>query len=304
MSTLAGQPRAAVKRGSLYLGGIGMLTWLAHRISGIAVVYFLTLHIYEALQLFGGPTAYTHATGVYKEAWFRPFEFALVMAVVYHAVNGLRVTMFDTWPQTTRYHRRIFWIEVALFVVVTPLVAWAMMRSMDFSKLFVIQNPSNAIYAAVIVLPVALPVLFIAWRGSGLATGPMIVSSSSSRPRPTQSTFERLAWQFMRASGIVMAVLVIFHLVIMHFVTDIADVNGPFVFDRFKATPIWMIIDLLILFFAWLHGLNGVRIVLTDYMKRGSARRIALALIGAFGVVWFVLGAAVLIYVQSNARMF
>jgi hypothetical protein len=44
--------------------------------------------------------------------------------------------------------------------------------------------------------------------------------------------------------------------------------------------------------------------VLTDYMQRGSARRIALALIGAFGVVWFVLGAAVLIYVQSNARMF
>jgi succinate dehydrogenase / fumarate reductase cytochrome b subunit len=304
MSTVASQPRAAVTRGSVYLGGTGMLTWLAHRISGIAVAYFLTLHILEAMQLLRGAEAYTLATDVYKEAWFRPVEFLLVMAVVYHAFNGLRVTLFDLFPQTTKHHRRIFWIGVGLFVVVTPLVAWAMMRSMNWSELFVIKNPANAIYAAVIVVPVALPVLYIAWRGSGLSTGPMIVSSSSSRPAPTTNQFERLMWSFMRLSGLVMVVLIFIHLLIMHFTTDIADVNGPFVFNRFAATPIWMVIDLLILFFAWIHGLNGVRIVLTDYMKRGTARRAVLYLIGAFGVVWFALGAYVLINVQSTARLF
>jgi peptide/nickel transport system permease protein len=78
----------------------------------------------------------------------------------------------------------------------------------------------------------------------------MIVSSSSSRPAPTTNQFERLMWSFMRLSGLVMVVLIFIHLLIMHFTTDIADVNGPFVFNRFAATPIWMVIDLLILFFA------------------------------------------------------
>src|SRR5512141_1663331 len=106
-STVATRPKSTARRGTLYLGGTGMLTWLLHRISGIAVVYFLTLHIYEALQLFGGPAAYNEATAAYKQPWFRPFEVALILAVTYHALNGLRVSMFDLFPETTRYHRRI-----------------------------------------------------------------------------------------------------------------------------------------------------------------------------------------------------
>ena len=91
-STAATRPKSLAKRGTIYLGGTGMLTWLLHRISGIAVVYFLTLHIYEALQLFGGPEAYNEATAAYKQPWFRPFEVALILAVTYHALNGLRVS--------------------------------------------------------------------------------------------------------------------------------------------------------------------------------------------------------------------
>ena len=49
-----GKPRATAMRGSIYLGGAGFLPYVLHRISGIAVVYFLALHIFEALQLFGG----------------------------------------------------------------------------------------------------------------------------------------------------------------------------------------------------------------------------------------------------------
>ena len=52
---------------------------------------------------------------------------------------------------------------------------------------------------------------------------------------------------------------------------------------------------------AWVHGLNGLRIVLTDYIRRSGARRIVFGAIGLFGFVWFVAGAAVLFYVQQNA---
>jgi succinate dehydrogenase hydrophobic anchor subunit len=73
------------------------------------------------------------------------------------------------------------------------------------------------------------------------------------------------------------------------------------VYGRFAALPAWAWIDLAILFCAWLHGLNGLRIVLTDYVRRGTGRKVVLACVGLFGLAWFGLGASVLFYVQQNA---
>lgn len=305
-STVATRPKASARRGTIYLGGTGMLTWLLHRISGVAVVYFLTLHIYEALQLFGGPEAYNEATAAYKQPWFRPFEVALILAVTYHALNGLRVSMFDLFPKTTKYHRTVFKIGAAIFVLAAIAVSVVMLRplfGMPLGEILAVKSTGSLIYALVIVLPVAVPVLYLAWRGSGLATGPMIVSSTNSRPAPTTNQFERFMWLFMRVSGFVMIFLVFLHITIMHFINDITAITGQFVFSRFAELPAWAWIDLAILFFAWLHGLNGLRIVLTDYIRRGTGRKIVLTVVGLFGVAWFVLGAAVLFYVQQNAAL-
>ncbi len=305
-STAAARPKVSAKRGTIYLGGTGMLTWLLHRISGIAVVYFLTLHIYEAMQLFGGPEAYNEATAAYKQPWFRPFEVALILAVTYHALNGLRVSTFDFFPTMTKYHRTIFKIGAVIFVLVALAVSLVMLRpllGMPLGDIFKVQSTGSLIYALVIVLPVALPVLYIAWRGSGLANGPLIVSQSSSRPAPMANQFERAMWLFMRISGFVMIFLVFLHITIMHFINDINQITGQFVYDRFAALPAWAWIDLAILFFAWLHGLNGLRVVLTDYIRRGTGRKVVLWLVGLFGVAWFVLGAWVLFYVQQNAAL-
>ncbi len=306
MSTVASQPRSTIKGGSIYLGGTGMLTWLLHRISGIAVVYFLTLHIFEALQLFRGVAGYNEATEAYKQLWFRPFEMALVLAVVYHALNGLRVWMFDAFPQTTKHHRKVFKIGVGIFALISLAVAVVMLRPLfgrSLAEIFEVKSTGALVYALAIALPVALPVLYIAWRGSGLASGPLLISPSNSRPAPMKNGFERFMWQFMRFSGLIMVVLIFAHLTLMHFINDIDQITGEFVATRFAATPMWIIVDLIILVLAWIHGLNGLRIVLMDYIKRSGARRIVFGAIGLFGFVWFVAGAAVLFYVQQNAAM-
>jgi succinate dehydrogenase cytochrome b556 subunit len=280
----------------VYRGGTGQLTWLAHRISGVAVVYFLSLHIFETLQLGLGPGAYDEATAVYKQPWFRPFEFLLVMAVVYHGLNGLRVMLFDYFPRATRYRNQIFWIGVALFVVLTPLIGFFMLRPIfGLSLPEIFADLRSAPYAALIVGPVAIPVLYLLWRGTALSEGrkPILSASNSSAP-PTASGFEQFAWGFMRVSGLILVVLVFLHLFIMHLERDIVQVTGEFVIDRFRANPIWQFVDLAMLFFAWLHGLNGVRLVLTDYMRRGAPRKFVLYAIGAFGVVWLVAGSVVL----------
>jgi succinate dehydrogenase / fumarate reductase cytochrome b subunit len=284
----------------VYRGGTGQWTWLLHRISGVAVVYFLSLHIFETLQLARGAEAYNEATAVYHQPWFRPFEFALVMAVVYHAFNGVRVMLFDYFPFLTRYRSQIFWIGAALFVVLTPIIGYFMLGGLFRPGVDFFAGLDNLPYAALIVGPVALPVLYLLWRGTALSEGRKpILSASSSAPAPTANAFEKLAWSFMRLSGVLLVFLALSHLYIMHVERDITEVTGEFVVNRFLANPIWIAVDFSMLFLAWLHGLNGVRIVLTDYMRRGAPRRFVLGAIGAFGLVWLVAGAAVLFIIPS-----
>lgn len=284
----------------MYRGGTGQWTWLLHRISGVAVVYFLTLHIFETLQLARGPLAYDEATAVYKQPWFRPFEFLLVMAVVYHAFNGVRVMLFDYFPNLTRYRKPIFWIGLLIFAALTPIVAYFMLAEVFEPGVDFFSGLNNLPYAALIVGPVALPVLYLLWRGTALSEGrALMLSASSSAPAPTASRFEKLAWSFMRLSGILLVILALSHLFIMHIERDIVDVTGEFVVNRFLSNPLWIAIDLSLLVLAWLHGLNGVRIVLTDYMRRGSPRRAVLYAIGAFGLVWLAAGGYVLFIIPN-----
>ena len=114
---------------------------------------------------------------------------------------------------------------------------------------------------------------------------------------------ERFLRSFMRVSGFIMIFLVFLHITIMHFINPIENITGQFVYDRFAAFPLWAWIDLAILFFAWLHGLNGLRVVLTDYIRRGTGRKIVLSMMWLFGIAWFALGAWVLFYVQQYAAM-
>jgi succinate dehydrogenase cytochrome b556 subunit len=275
---------------------------LAHRISGVAVVYFLSLHIFETLQLGLGPGAYDEATAVYKQHWFRPFEFLLVMAVVFHSLNGLRILLFDFFPRTTRYHRQIFWIGLVVFVVLTPIIGYFMLRQMfGLSLQEIFADLRSAPYAALIVGPVAIPTLFLAWRGAAMGGKQVQLSPSNSSPRPMTSQFERWAWIFMRVSGLVMIVLVFLHLYIMHIERDIVEVTGEFVAARFQSNPIWIGVDLLMLFLAWLHGLNGVRIVLTDYFRRSQMRSVVFIAGSLFGLVWLIAGALVLFYIPTLA---
>lgn len=93
------------------------------------------------------------------------------------------------------------------------------------------------------------------------------LSPSAGRPVP-QGGFERFAWFFMRASGLVLLFLALGHLTVMHLINSIDDVDYAFVVARY-ATPFWRTYDGLMLVLALLHGYNGLRVVLTDYLKGG-----------------------------------
>src|SRR5919202_1478177 len=69
----------------------GAWSWLLHRITGVGVLIFLLAHIVDTALIGLGPDAYEHALDLYRMPIFKVGEIALVFAVVYHSVNGIRV---------------------------------------------------------------------------------------------------------------------------------------------------------------------------------------------------------------------
>lgn len=111
---------------SLYRGQEGQIAWIGHRLAGLGTLGFLALHIIDTSAVGFGPAAYDSLVSVYKTLWFRPFEALLAAAVAYHAVNGLKVTLWDFWPRTTDWHRPLNVIGLVLFIVLFAPMAWFM----------------------------------------------------------------------------------------------------------------------------------------------------------------------------------
>ena len=111
----------------MYRGREGYVAWIFHRVSGLAILFFLGMHIYETMLINWGPEAYNHGLSLYKQHWFRPFEVLLVAAVVYHALNGVRVALFDFWPALIDRHRPVTLVFALLFIVVMVPVSWVML---------------------------------------------------------------------------------------------------------------------------------------------------------------------------------
>lgn len=103
--------------GTLYRGGTGMWSWVLHRITGVAIYFFLLVHILDTALVRLSPQAYNAVIGTYKTPIMNIGETALVMAVVFHAINGLRIIAIDFWSNGPRYQRAMFWVVIGIWVV-------------------------------------------------------------------------------------------------------------------------------------------------------------------------------------------
>ena len=104
-------------RGTLDRGREGMWSWVLHRITGVAIFFFLLVHILDTALIRVSPEAYDAVIGTYKNPIMGLGEVALVGAIAYHAYNGLRIIAVDFWPWATRHQRQLWWGVLGLWVV-------------------------------------------------------------------------------------------------------------------------------------------------------------------------------------------
>lgn len=103
--------------GTLYRGGEGMWTWVLHRITGVAVFFFLLVHVLDTALVRVSPEAYDLVIATYKTPIVNLLEVGLVGAVLYHALNGLRVVLIDFWSKGPRYQRQMTWTIATVWIL-------------------------------------------------------------------------------------------------------------------------------------------------------------------------------------------
>jgi succinate dehydrogenase / fumarate reductase cytochrome b subunit len=114
-------------RGLRYQGGGPMLAWILHRISGLGIIIFVSLHVLAGFS--------THVVGtewgavvnaIYENVFFQIF---IYFCVLFHALNGLRIAILDFWPRLLVHQRLAIWVQWAIFIPVFGLSVFLMIRS-------------------------------------------------------------------------------------------------------------------------------------------------------------------------------
>lgn len=119
-----------VRESIRYRGRSGQYSWLAHRLSGLAILFFLVIHVWDTANAFFWPQAYVWSLALFKNPLFGLGEVGVMAAVLYHAFNGIRITILDFKPEWWRHQRISSLITWALFFLIFIPIAVLMLSGL------------------------------------------------------------------------------------------------------------------------------------------------------------------------------
>ena len=111
-----------------YKGREGMWTWILHRATGLGILLFLLVHVVDTAAVIYWPEFYDASLNLYRHPVFRVAEVGIFFAVLYHALNGLRIIIQDFWPKTMLRQRQLVYAVTALTALTILPVAYLMLR--------------------------------------------------------------------------------------------------------------------------------------------------------------------------------
>jgi succinate dehydrogenase / fumarate reductase cytochrome b subunit len=106
-----------VPAGTLYRGREGMWSWVAHRVTGVLIFFFLFVHVLDTALVRVSPQDYDNVVATYKNPVVNVMEYGLVAAILFHALNGLRVIAVDFWSKGPKYQRQMLWSVVGIWIL-------------------------------------------------------------------------------------------------------------------------------------------------------------------------------------------
>lgn len=105
---------------------LGTAAWILHRLSGLALILYMLVHIWVIHHLIGGEESFNSIMEFFNNPLAKALEIGLVGVILYHLWNGLRVTLVDIGFAVER-QKQVFGAAVVLWLVSWGVVAYAML---------------------------------------------------------------------------------------------------------------------------------------------------------------------------------
>jgi len=100
---------------------VGNFSFWAHRITGIGLSIYLLMHFYVLSSAISGAESFTARMNTVQNPFFAVLEILLIAGVLFHMLNGLRITLADFFGWS-RSHKLMFTVAVILFVILMIIV--------------------------------------------------------------------------------------------------------------------------------------------------------------------------------------
>ncbi|MEN8223390.1 MAG: succinate dehydrogenase, cytochrome b556 subunit [Acidobacteriota bacterium] len=94
----------------------GSWAWILHRLSGLALIFYLSAHIWVISTISKGPEGFNRVMGVLASPLFKVLEIGLWGVILFHAFNGIRVVLIDFWKGSL-HHKKLFFIMIFIAFV-------------------------------------------------------------------------------------------------------------------------------------------------------------------------------------------
>ena len=118
---------------------------------------------------------------------------------------------------------------------------------------------------------------------------------------PRKRSAEAWSWAFMRLSGLALVFLALVHFSITHIINDVVETDYDFVAERWN-NPAWRLFDWLLLVLALGHGVNGLRWIVDDYVRRPGRRTAVMGLLYGLTAVLVVVGTLTILLFPARPR--
>jgi succinate dehydrogenase / fumarate reductase, cytochrome b subunit len=107
--------------------GVGMWAWILFRISGLVLLGYLFVHVWVISQgRVNGPQSLNDLFKFFDRPFLYFLDLMLVAAVLYHALNGVRVVLMDLGIGI-RDHKSVYWM--CMVVAAAALAVFALKAS-------------------------------------------------------------------------------------------------------------------------------------------------------------------------------
>lgn len=128
-------PPTRPQRSPLHRGAVGSWLWAFQRITGAMVFAYVLLFAVTVALMRVSPDAFNRVIRIYQNPLVSVLEVALVGAVLFHALNGLRVMVLDGWSRASDHERTVGRVVVVVWLVLFLPAAYLML-SRTFLAMF------------------------------------------------------------------------------------------------------------------------------------------------------------------------